>query len=82
MSKRTRENKKKNFLRKAQARERIGNYYLGYGTTAASGVEYLNYRAQRGWRLPKFINPRVQSVLNYLLGRPQMEPVAKEGGDA
>lgn len=82
MSRRTKDNKKKSFLRKAQARERIGNYYLGYGTTAASGVEYKNYRAQRGWRLPKFINPRVQAVLNYLLGRQPMETVAKEGGDA
>lgn len=69
MSRRTKENKKANFVRKAQARARVGSYYLKYGTTAASGVEYSNYRPQRGWRLPKFINPRVQSVLNYLLGR-------------
>ena len=82
MSRRTRENKGKNFVRKAQALSRIGNYYLGYGTTAASVTEYLNYRAQRGWRLPKFINPRVQNVLDYLLGRPPTPPTAKEGGDA
>ena len=67
MSKRTRENKKKNFLRKAKARERIGNYYLGYGTTAASGVEYLNYRAQRGWRLPKVLNTHFNNILDFLL---------------
>lgn len=69
MSRRTKDNKKKSFLRKAQARERIGNYYLGYGTTAASGVEYKNYKKQRGWRLPRVINIHFNKILVYLLNK-------------
>lgn len=69
MSRRTKDNKKKSFLRKVQARERIGNYYLGYGTTAASGVEYKNYKKQRGWRLPRVLNIQFNKILVYLLNK-------------
>lgn len=81
MSKRTRENKKRSFLRKAQARERVGTYYVKYNETSQAGVEYINPRAKRGLRLPKIINIHFQGILDTLLGRNKVI-IEKEGGDA
>lgn len=69
MSKRTKENKRKSFLRKAQARERVGSYYIQYRESSKAGVEYQNTRPKRGFRLPKIINLHFQGLLDYLLGK-------------
>lgn len=75
MSKRTRENKKRSFLRKAQARDRVGTYYVKYNETSQAGVEYINPKAKRGLRLPKIINIHFQSILDTLLGRNKVSDV-------
>lgn len=75
MSKRTRENKKRSFLRKAQARDRVGTYYVKYNETSQAGVEYINPKANRGLRLPKIINIHFQSILDTLLGRNKVSGV-------
>lgn len=69
MSRRTKDNKRKSFLRKAKARDRIGNYYVQYREASKAGVEYQNTRPKRGFRLPKIINFHFQGILDYLLGR-------------
>lgn len=69
MSKKTRENKGKSFARKTQASERTGNYYVGYIETSQAGVEYQNYRAKRGLRLPKVLNIHFNKILVYLLNK-------------
>ena len=82
MSKRTRENKKRSFLRKAQARDRVGTYYVKYNETSQAGVEYIKPKAKRGLRLPKIININFQNILDTLLGRKPITSIEKEGGDA
>lgn len=75
MSRRTKDNKKKSFLRKAQARARVGTYYVMYNESSKSGKEYINPKAQRGLRLPKIINTHFQGILNKLLGRDKVSDV-------
>ena len=69
MSRRTKDNKRKSFLRKAKARDRIGNYYVQYREASNAGIEYQNTRPKRGFRLPKIVNLHFQGILDYLLGK-------------
>lgn len=78
MSRRTKENKGKNFTRKAQAIARVGDYYQLNIEESKSGIDYLNYKRKRGFRMPKLLNPMVLNIINYLT----KDKIQKEGGDA